>query len=646
MTYNTKYILSYCNKQGVSLRIELQMRDYVGEAFLIVNEDEYLQDEDGAYIVQNIDGSYNPDRDKNLVEGGANPFELRYRNDSGLKGGVIRATEANLQFFEDLVFNIDDLATSDETQLRVVFYFNDEIEWIGFATPDFFSTEITSSPLINITASDRIGILKDVDYVIDDIFTEERINYLDILQKCLSYTGLDLNINILCDFMCTEFEDVNNSPFKESFVSELRFLKNEDSGDTMDCYTIIRSICDVFNCFITQYKGEWWIVNKEQWELGIGNVYTYAPDGEEIGTRAFNASEFHFNLIDMGSVRTVMPTHAKNTILLEHGDDINYPKNRTFKLVEGTRPGWTNVGGLPVVNTNEIPYEYDPTDASIVSSYEDSREWLKLTQSRKILEFWNGFENVHGIDFHWPHLVSDPFKLPTLGSKTLTMEVVVKAIGRPFTNLSVMVTMEFTDVQYSFFSLMADGKFYREDRLITPDMPNYYTTKYLKLDFEDKYGVDNIAAPIDAKITVNASAGSHQGNLNLDNAIFKVWVFPTTHWNPDVNFNPHTIVKEITVDFISDNQVPKGTIFQNKIVGDFTKTPETINSLFGDYQTNGQNGFFYKYREDSLSIHYNALGIRLKNWYTPNDLELNPVLIHALRQPSRSYGEAHDELRI
>src|SRR5690606_12281535 len=68
--------------------------------------------------------------------------------------------------------------------------------------------------------------------------------------------------------------------------------------------------------------------------------------------------------------------------------------------------------------------------------------------------------------------------------------------------------------------------------------------------------------------------------------------------------------------------------------------------LFGDYQTVGQNGFFYKYREDSLSIQYNSAGERLKDWFTPYDSERNPLLIHSLRQLTYSYGKAHDELRI
>src|SRR5690606_7951628 len=99
--------------------------------------------------------------------------------------------------FENLVFNIDDLATSDETEIRTVLYYDNELEWIGYVIPDFFNVEITQNPLINLTAQDRIGILKDVPYE----FTSDivnRIRLVDIVANILKQTDLELNINVVC----------------------------------------------------------------------------------------------------------------------------------------------------------------------------------------------------------------------------------------------------------------------------------------------------------------------------------------------------------------------------------------------------------------------------------------------------------------
>lgn len=234
MAFNTKYILKYCSRSGIPLRVELQLRDYVGETFIIVNN-KYLQDEDGNYVVANVDGDYDSERDMNKIESDGNPFTLVYKNDTGKKDGTIRATHANMSFYEDLSFNIDDLATTDETGIRCLFYYDNELEWIGYVTPDFFNVEITSNPVINLTASDRIGVLKDIPYPITNIFTDSRISYGQVVSKVLKQTGLDLNINVLADFDNKEFVGVGFNPFLDIYVSELRFLKSDQGEDSFSC---------------------------------------------------------------------------------------------------------------------------------------------------------------------------------------------------------------------------------------------------------------------------------------------------------------------------------------------------------------------------------------------------------------------------
>src|SRR5690606_32182417 len=91
--------------------------------------------------------------------------------------------------------------------------------------------------------------------------------------------------------------------------------------------------------------------------------------------------------------------------------------------------------------------------------------------------------------------------------------------------------------------------------------------------------------------------------------------------NPAYNYELEVInskIKSISIDFLSDNQTPTGTIFESRIDGKFTKPVDRVDVLFGDFQEVGQNGFFYRYREDSLSIQYSRFGGRLKDWWTPN----------------------------
>ena len=666
MAYNTKYILNYCNEKGIPLRIELQLKDYIGEAFILVNETAHLQDEEGRFITVNIDGSYDPDRDKNPIEGGVNPFSLTYRNDAGEKGGTIRATSATMSFYEDAIFNIDDLATSDETDIRCIFFYDDQIEWIGFVTPDFFNVEITDNPIINLTASDRLGILKDVDYVVEDFVSEARVQYIEIISKCLANTGLELNINVVCDFMCQEFRehhDYSYHPFYDAVVSELRFITEEESEETLDCYTIIKKICDQFNCLITQAKGEWWIVNKEQLEIGYGKVILFDHLGEFVEEFPFTQEENVINLIDVGGERSIIPTGAKNTLLVDHGESIKYPKNRTFKGNNESIRNWNK--RLPSdINLvlKQVPEEYN-SDGNLIKWYTDSRSWLQVRQS----EFRPGDDGDPNravsqiMDQGAYVLESDKFKIPTLDNKKLSFDLIVKAVGKPETAVSIMLILEFADSTYKYAQL---ARLTDEENKLTGEIYFRFATgpgdtapydnistgmnfNIMNFIFDNKYKNKNIAVEQEFKLSIDAAQGINQTGLDLSTAKIFVRIYPTFSYG---NGSPYLVecatIKEITLDFKSDDQTPKGTIFQSRVEGDYTKPTEQRDLLFGDYITEGQNGFFYRYRDDSYSIHYGEGGSMLKNWNTPRDPEMQPLGIHVLRQITRSYARRHDELRI
>lgn len=124
-------------------------------------------------------------------------------------------------------------------------------------------------------------------------------------------------------------------------------------------------------------------------------------------------------------------------------------------------------------------------------------------------------------------------------------------------------------------------------------------------------------------------------------------VYPNKTWGSVGNtYYTSAIIKEIKMDFLSDNQTPTDTVFQSRLQANYTKVRDVSDVMYGDYQMYGQNGFFYRYREDSLSIQYNEDGEMLQSWYTKTDSERNPILIHSLRQISKSTSRAYDELKI
>ncbi|MVZ65044.1 hypothetical protein GQF61_04215 [Sphingobacterium sp. DK4209] len=671
MSYNTKYILSYCNRNMVPLRVELQLWDYVGEQFIVVNDNQYLQDLEGKYVVSNIDGEYDYQRDKNSIEAGANPFTLSYQNDLGKKGGCIRATSAEMGFFEDLQFNIDDLSTSDETEIRCVFYYNNEIEWIGFVYPDFFNVAIEENPLINLTASDRIGALKHVDYEItQDI--EDKVSYLDIIRLCLKETGLELNINVICGIYSDEipsetsdadfegYEKVN--PLEHAFVSEWRLYKDIEKKELHDCYTILKSILAQFNCLLTQYKGEWWIVNKYELELGYGILFEYDTNGTLLGISRETMPEVYFSSVNVGAEKISHPAGAKNTILLDNGQDMIYPLNYSLdsdnELLSSVEY-WTAKAGTTSETTLDIPASYNG-NGSISSTYPNDIREVKIKESN-ITVLSNDTTNfapvpdkVIGNSFI---LESTKFKVVTLDKKKSSFTVNVKGTGKPNTAIMIGLFMEIEEGNIPgvkhYFSLQnridIENNYTGDNRFVlVSDINSSGQITVYPFGFEDKFNSLNIAVEQEWNLDINIAAGSQQ-SYDIETAKFFVRIYPNSAfkkntYNPDLT-EIHNVLKNFTITFKNDNQNPIGTVFQTKLTeGKFTTPTEQQTAFYGDYQTFGQNGYFYAYREDSLSIHYNASGERLKNWYTNSDSSRQPLLLHSLRQFTFQYGKAHDIL--
>ncbi len=687
MAYNTKYILRYCSRFGDSLRIELQIDGYIGQAFLIVNNGDNVSDDQGRNVAVNIDGNFNPDRDMNLIEGTDNPFTLQFRNDTGEKGGSVRATSASMAFFEDAVFNIDDLATSDEMGIRCKFFVNDELEWIGFVTPDFFNVEITSNPVINLTASDRIGILKDIPYPLDDFYKSQRKSKLAILIECLKKTGLELPINICCRLYCEEFDHGYESVpgfeqieltnyLQDSFVSELRFVTDAENEETLDCYSIITKMGAEGNCFVTQYKGEWWVINKSDLEHGLSILHRYNFNStRKVAVSKINFGEQYFNHIDTGGQRTLIPAGAKNTYELNHGENVIYPTNprlRSNGQYLNTAPSWSSRQPIGVDWFDTVlPTLYNPS-GTYSDFYNTEYKSLRI-RSSFIENLSNDTTNFLAVPPTVPAnswiIQSEEFKIVTVNGKKSVFKFSAEVINKPQTAIMIGVFMKIRNRNTNEYWYFRIRRYNNTGSGRALDFTNeYWFERITDINTTDSVAIVpiyqsgnanniNIAQSYKHEFDMSIAAGQNQSELDLNDAYMFIRIYPNVAYrkwadgsrSPEYNSsltNVDSKVLGVSINFSSDDQTPKSTVFQTLLDANYTKPTEPREVLFGDYQTFGQNGYFYQYREDSLSIQYNKEGRQLKNWWTPYDSERNPMLIHSLRQFTKSYGKSHDELSI
>src|SRR5690606_11765738 len=263
-------------------------------------------------------------------------------------------------------------------------------------------------------------------------------------------------------------------------------------------------------------------------------------------------------------------------------------------------------------------------------------------------------------------LESEKFKVVTMDKKKSSFRLTVKAVGKPYTALMIGMFMEIEKdtepgVKY-YFRLQnlpdSDGQNYTGNNRfgLIEDINTPSSLIVYPFGFENKFNSENVATEQEWNIDMDIAAADNQ-DYDINTAKFFFRVYPNRAFkksqegnNPAYNIDLteiNNVLKEVTVTFKNDNQTPKGTVFQSLLTsGRFTKPTDEKKVLFGDYQTYGQNGYFYKYREDSLSIQYNENGAQLNDWFTKYDEERNPQLIHTLRQMTYAYGLAHDELKI
>jgi len=340
-----------------------------------------------------------------------------------------------------------------------------------------------------------------------------------------------------------------------------------------------------------------------------------------------------------------------------------YPYNSQLKVVDNKLPYWELF--LNTLTT-DIAYEFE-SNGNIKYTYNASvpavRTWNQeistLTNtSYEDLEFRIPFI-VDDINF--PILESEKFTIPTLDKRKTSFKVKVNAVGKPESSLMVGIYIEFNDnpsqPDYAVYSPETNPNkgsftgnnyffFTRKDGVDTLDKKRAYP-----LTFGNKYNNKNIAVEESFELNVTAANGIDQ-NYDLSKAKMFVKVFCTSIFkNSKHNFNNEitrldSYVKSLSMQFVNDDQIPKGVVYQTMLQGRFTKPTERRNLMWGDFQTFGQNGYFYKYREDSLSIIYNQAGQMTKDWYTPWDNSRQPLLLHSLRQLTKTYARAHDELRI
>lgn len=566
------YRLIYCNRNGDSARIDI------------------------------IKGALTP---VETIEGTDNPFLLSYKMDTSNKSGFFMTSSANISVYESGTFNIDNLKTSSETELKVEYYINDVLFWSGFIIPDFFSRNIGVPATIEMVASDRIGTLKGSTLS----SLTQYVTMRDIAVACLAKTGLSLPLLTMADFG-------NNGQTNAFFKSlGLSGRLSDTKGRNISCYDILRSILVACDGKLSQQDGAWYIVNKFQHETGSGNLFSSLT-----ASTPYVEQSVPFSEVDTGARRTIIPVAATTGVYHEHGGGRKYPDNYNF--ADGLA-GWTAKNGF-VASIDNKKIDFYLFGAPSFSATETVPPYL-LNNNQRILS-GNSMDLV-------PYIESSP--------------IAVKAVeaDRVKVNIDISVTApggasHLTDpaaypsfVRYAVIATNGPTKLaLNRSGAFETYNPNSYETQTLLTHVRNTLDRASFADDISSAVSGTLIAGNDIANYNITIRIYGSGTYQTV------------LINQATITFSTTNsQLPKGTIYRRNQGAGFTSEYPTDTTIFGDYMSIGLNGYFYNYSIDDTSSLFSAPDILIQpKWTAHADANELPLLQHVARQRSRMFSIAHD----
>lgn len=534
--YKKAFELSYKNK-----KVEIEIQDFTG-------------------TVRNINGT-------------EDLFSLSYISDSKDKGQSILVTEADINFYADDYFNIDELKTVGETDIKVKYYENGALLWSGFVIPDFFSTSVDITPVVSMVATDRIGTLKEISN------NAESNIPIQILASCLKQTGQDLPINLIID---------NNH-----FETPIQLERIEDIAS----YDVIRTFMVLFNCKITLYKNAWWIINKKLLESGFINYKSYNSDGTGGSVTPFAQPILDIDLVDRDGQREIKPTASEISLFLEFGGAKKYPTNWNFnKWSSNKLDNWTSYNGFTQSKNSKVPLRYDSNYSLIYGQDTNINSLLSRNLFFSVQTSYNYINS--------PHIRSEEVPMQFIkGVSEVTFKIDFSSINDDRFAIYAVLLIKVPNKNPLYHDYVAIG---HDGNIVKAGTTNIDLTKVPVMRIQPAFDENQdrltaIRTTIESKFKISAS-----DDLDLarsTNAKIQIILFGT-EYNDGANTSLIDIVLHSANISFNDYEVTgKGLIFKIKQGGEkFSKSRETETILFSDKINQGVNGHFYNYKYDDTSI--------------------------------------------
>ena len=183
------------------------------------------------------------------LKAGANPFMIDTQKDDVTT--PIRASSATLEVFGGSY--LQDLYTSNPFGIKVLYFINGEVNWVGYVTQDTFSQDYTNPEfLYQIECVCALSALKHKKYDIEDGTT----TLLGIIKKAIDYAGYGKG------YLTNTVRTVGDGNLYSTLkVASANFFDELDEASTY--YEVMEEIAKYTSCTWTPYKGDLMLINYE-----------------------------------------------------------------------------------------------------------------------------------------------------------------------------------------------------------------------------------------------------------------------------------------------------------------------------------------------------------------------------------------------
>jgi hypothetical protein len=234
--------------------------------------------------------------DTQFVEltGAEKPLVLSTIDNDEDKFTPIKAHQLQINFLSTPNVNLNHFIDGPDNRWYVKLWF-DPYEYSifeGFVSLSDIQEDFLCEPnVVTLTAYDGIGLLKDIpltDY--NGVNPKGKYSLIKYLSFALHKTDLDLPINIAHSLWSDNMNIVGGIDLGWHYTYLDAKTFEDEIGTSVDCYEALEKILGQ-DSFLTQYRGEWWIVRVEEMDGRGLKVHRFSWNGDFISVTGRTAYE-------------------------------------------------------------------------------------------------------------------------------------------------------------------------------------------------------------------------------------------------------------------------------------------------------------------------------------------------------------------